>query len=119
MLPKDEMDDLEDRFWAMYKLQFSAENTPADMLVSRLAKEISKRLFQVKNIWAVKTLVHQVRTSRKKRKITEDVQLLVADEIDDEEVAVTGEIYLQHPLVYCVGLANAGGTPLRGRAEGR
>ena len=49
MLPKEEMDDLEDRFWARYKLQFSAENTPADMLVSRLAKEISKRLFQVKS----------------------------------------------------------------------
>ena len=114
MLPKDEMDDLEDRFWARYKLQFSAENTPADMLVSRLAKEISKRLFQVKNIWAVKTLVHQVRTSRKKRKITEDVQLLVADDIDDEDVAETVETYLQLLFVYCVGLAKAGCNPIAG-----
>ena len=56
-------------FWKRYRLRYPAEVMPADTLVSRCYREIDKRLLTVYNVWSVKNLMHQVTTTKKRKKV--------------------------------------------------
>ena len=43
MLTKDALDSLEGSFWARYKMSWPVEVSPADALMSRVARELANR----------------------------------------------------------------------------
>lgn len=55
MLDDTELRDKKMAFWRLYHLKFPAEVHPADATLSRVTREISKRMLCVYNIWKVRT----------------------------------------------------------------
>ena len=66
------------QFWKRYRMKHPVEITPSDHLLSRCYRELGKRLLSVYDIWRVKTLRHQVMSTRKRRKVGIDL-LMMAD----------------------------------------
>ena len=86
MLGETELRDTKQQFWRRYKMRFPPEIHPADTTISRVAREMQKRMLCVYNIWRVKTLQFQLTTSQKKRKLSDG---LFIEEGEDEEVGTT------------------------------
>ena len=55
MLGETELRDTKQQFWRRYKMRFPPEIHPADTTISRVAREMQKRMLCVYNIWRVKT----------------------------------------------------------------
>ena len=111
MLPQQTLDGLAAKFWARYHVIFTAALSPADALVSRLHREMVLRLLSVRDVWAVKTLHHQLRSSRKKRKVSDGVSMLfddAEDQVPDHQDVTT---YLALLFVLMVAYACAGVDP--------
>ena len=60
MLGETEPRDTKQQFWRRYKMRFPPEIHPADTTISRVAREIQKRMLCVYNIWRVKALQFQL-----------------------------------------------------------
>ena len=73
MLDEGELRDSKTAFWKRYRLKFQTEVHPADTTVSRVSRELSKRMLCVFNLWKVKTLQFQLTTNQKKRKLGENL----------------------------------------------
>lgn len=71
ILPEGELRDAKVLFWRRYKLRFPTELHPADSTVSRVAREMDKRMLCVFNLWKVKSLQFQLHCTQKKRKLGE------------------------------------------------
>ena len=82
MLNESELRDSKTAFWLRYRLKFPTEVHPADTTVSRVSRELSKRMLCVFNLWKVKTLQFQLTTNQKKRKLGEN---LYTEEVDEDE----------------------------------
>ena len=54
-------------FYARYKVKYPAWIEPSDVLVSRIYKELSKRLLQVYSAWKTKSLGYQMKAERKRQ----------------------------------------------------
>ena len=50
LLPIRELDDMSDMFWAKHRLTFEPDDEPSDSLVSRVAREIAKRLLTSRDV---------------------------------------------------------------------
>lgn len=103
ILPEGELRDAKVLFWRRYKLRFPTELHPADSTVSRVAREMDKRMLCVFNLWKVKSLQFQLHCTQKKRKLGEG---LYTDEVDDEEPATHDvDTYLDrlHTLMSTLG----------------
>ena len=59
-LDESELRDVKVNFWRRYKLRFPAEAYPADSIVSRVSREMAKRMLCVFNLWKVKSLQFQI-----------------------------------------------------------
>ena len=57
LLVDEQLQDAKKLFWWRHKLRFPAEIMPADTLISRVSREMSKRMLMVFNLYLVKTLV--------------------------------------------------------------
>ena len=53
ILGDSELRDVKTAFWQRYKMRFPAEVHPSDMAVSKVSRELSKRMLCVFNIWKV------------------------------------------------------------------
>ena len=73
LLSDSELRDLKSAFWRRYKLRFPPEVHPADATISRVTRELTKRMLCVYNIWRVKSLQFQQATTQKKRKIADSL----------------------------------------------
>ena len=76
LLPLKDLDDMHDLFWLRHRLTFDPEDEPADSLVSRVAREIMKRLLTSRDVWATKSLAFQVKQERKRTQIAEGLELV-------------------------------------------
>lgn len=86
-----------------------------DTTISRVAREVQKRMLCVYNIWQVKTLQFQLTTSQKKRKLSEG---LFIEEGDDEEVVAHDvDNYLDKLFTLLLAYAMAGCTGVTGAPE--
>ena len=83
MLPQRELDDMGIKHYARYKMSWPPEVMPSDQIISRVTKEMDKRLLGVVNVWKVKTQSMQQRTVRKRAKLTGDLEVILGEE--DEE----------------------------------
>eukprot|EP00971_Amphidinium_carterae_P346958 6488727-Amphidinium_carterae.1 len=71
LLPEQDLTNLKTLFWSRYKLDFSVSTEPSDFLISRISRELQKRLLQVHSVWRTKTLTHQLKQERKKQRVAE------------------------------------------------
>ena len=102
------MDDLVKAFWHRYHLRFAPSVEPSDLLIPRLNKEIEKRLLTVQNIWQTRTMTHQLRTDRKRQKITATIDLVEKETEADVMVHKTLATYLDMLHTLCIAYARAG-----------
>ena len=91
MLDDTELRDKKMAFWRLYHLKFPAEIHPADATLSRVTREISKRMLCVYNIWKVRTLQFQLHTSTRKRKVGDN--LYTEDKEDEDNTPQDWESY--------------------------
>ena len=110
LLDQAVLDSMEDRHWARHKLSWPPEIAPADLLVSRITRELEKRLLSIKDVFKVKTQAQQLRASRKRTKVGEDL-VLVSGEPDEAEAAPTLHNYLMLHLTLMLAYAKAGSKP--------
>ena len=109
MLDDTELRDKKMAFWRLYHLKFPAEVHPADATLSRVTREISKRMLCVYNIWKVRTLQFQLHTSTRKRKVGDN--LYTEDKEDDDNTPQDWESYLDKLHTLLVAYAMAGIRP--------
>lgn len=111
MLGDNELRDAKLAFWRRYKTRYPPELHPSDATVSRVARELDKRMLCVYNVWKVKTLQFQLHTSQKKRKLGDG---LFTEEVDDSEPLVQdAEAYLDrlHSLMLAYAIVGATAMP--------
>ena len=106
MLDEVSLRDVKTEFWKRYKLRFPADITPSDSMVSRCHREMGRRMLMVFNVWQARSLMHQVTSSQKKRKIAES--LFVVDAVEEETPQRTVDQYLDRMYTYLLALAIAG-----------
>jgi hypothetical protein len=112
-LEEGTLGEIKIQFWKRYKSKYPVEVSPSDQLLSRCRREMDKRLLTVFDIWRVKTLLHQVTTTKKRKQVGTD---LYAFEEEAEEASVTHgvEKYLPKLHTYLLALAIAGSTTVEG-----
>jgi hypothetical protein len=115
MLGETELRDTKQQFWRRYKMRFPPEIHPADTTISRVAREMQKRMLCVYNIWRVETLQFQLTTSQKKRKLSEG--LFIEDGEDKEAVAHDVDNYLDRLFTLLLAYAMAGCAGVTGAPD--
>jgi hypothetical protein len=107
LLSERELGEIGDQFWDRYKVSYPPHLDPADTGVSRLNREIGKRLLTVRDVNKWKTMLHQVHAKRKKQQIGEGIELsLDAAEECDIEYSLAAYLNSLHSLL--IGYAKAG-----------
>ena len=94
LLEVSELRDVKVAFWKRYHMRYPSEMHPADSLLSRLSRELSKRMLCV---WKVRSLHFQLTTVQKKRKLGDN---LFTEEVEtDEVVSKDTDTYLDSLLL--------------------
>ena len=109
MLDDTQLNDVKQSFWRRYKVRYPPEVMPADSLVSRCSREMSKRMLMVYNVNGVKNLMHQITTSKKRKKLGTDLYIEQEEIVND---SVDAAQYLDRLYTYLLALAMAGAEPL-------
>ena len=110
MLEENELRDAKAAFWRRYCLKFPPEVHPSVATLSRVSREMGKRMLCVFNIWKVRNLQYQLHTTNKRRKVGEN--LFTEDHEDDDSVAQSWESYLDKLYILMVAYSMAGTTAL-------
>ena len=76
LLPQGDLDDLHELFWNRHRLTYEPDDETADGLISRLHREIYRRLLTVRDVWATKCLIHQVKSEKKRTQLAEGLDLV-------------------------------------------
>ena len=112
MLGDNELRDAKLAFWRRYKTRYPPELHPSDATVSRVSRELDKRMLCVYNVWKVKTLQFQLHTTQKRRKIGEG---LYTEDVDESEpVLQDSESYLDRLHSLMLAYAIVGATAIQG-----
>ena len=90
-------------------MRFPPEIHPADATLSRISRELSKRMLCVYNLWKVRTLQYQLHTTQKKRKLVEGLYTEEAEE--EDKIPHDWENYMDRLLTLLLAYAMAGVTP--------
>ena len=106
MLAESELRDAKVAFWRRYRQRYPAELHPADATLSRVARELTKRMLCVFNVWKVKSLQFQLHTTNRKRKLGEN--LFTEDQEEAEPVSQDWETYMDRLQILLVAYAMAG-----------
>ena len=65
LLDQPTLDDLAKVFWKRYRNAWPPDVMPSDQIISRIYSELAARLFSVRDVWKVKCLADQLRSSRR------------------------------------------------------
>ena len=108
ILSKPELEQIRDAFWARHRLSFPPYVQPADAIVSRLHRELKKRLLTVRPLTWVKVLATQVVSETKRRKIGPNLFFEESDA--NEAVRQPQDVadYLRQLNILMIGYAFAG-----------
>ena len=104
---------MNEAFWARYHIKFHPTATPSDFLVSKLFKQMEKRLLTVDDVWHTKSLAHQSKAERKRTKLAENVELIAKNEEADVTHVRNVMKYLSLMHTYLVALSKAGCKPVK------
>jgi hypothetical protein len=94
------------QFWMRYKLRYPADITPCDQIISRCYRELDRRLLTVYDIWKVRSLKHQVTTTRKRKQVGDG--LFTFEEDVHTEASRTVSVYMANLHTYLLALAITG-----------
>ena len=106
LLDEASLRDVKTEFWKRYKLRFPTEVMPADALISRCFRETSRRMLTVFPIWKAKSLMYQVTTTQKRKRLADS--LYVMEDEENERGPRTCDKYLDHLYTYLLALSIAG-----------
>ena len=108
LLEESELRDAKQAFWRRYRLRFPAEVHPSDAVVSRVSRELSKRMLCL-------FLQFQLGTSQKKRRLGDG---LFTEEAETEEsYAADCDTYLNKLHTLLIAYSLAGCQPMPGVAD--
>ena len=111
LLADGELRETKVAFWRRYRLRFPPEVHPSDSTVSRVSREMAKRMLCVFNVWKVRSLQFQLTTVQRKRKLAEG---LCTEETNKEEpIFQDWEGYLDklHTLMVAYSMAGTQSSP--------
>ena len=106
ILGKGELRDLKTNFWRRYRQRYPPEVHPSDATVSRVSREMGKRMLCIFSVWKVKSLQHQLLSSVKKRKLAPN--LYTEDDDPEEAGPRDADSYLDRLFTLCLAYAMAG-----------
>ena len=69
LLGESDLRDMKQSFWRRYKTRFPPELCPSDSTLSRVTRELNKRMLCVFSVWKVKSLQFQLVSTSKRRKL--------------------------------------------------
>jgi hypothetical protein len=102
LLPQPDLGDLVNQFWSRRHLRHAPSVEPSDLLISRLSKETGKRLLTIRSVWQTSTMNHQLRTGRKRQKITETIDLVKEESEADVQISKSLNTYLNTLFTLCI-----------------
>ena len=110
MLQESELRDVKSTFWIRYRQRFPPEVHPSDSTLSRVSREMSKRMLCVFAIWKVRSLQFQLHTTNKKRKLADG--LFTEEQDEDDGCGRDWEAYLDklQTLMLAYSMAGASGV---------
>ena len=111
LLPTVQMESLNKAFWGRYKMSYPPHVEPSETLVSRLSREMDKRVLSVRAISKVHSKDQQIRSVRKMQNISETIEL-VTGEVEDDDDVYSVQQYLQKLMTLLIAYAKAGCTNL-------
>ena len=112
LLDDAELRTAKQAFWIRYKVRYPTELYFGDSTVSRVTRELTKRMLCVTSVWKVKSLQWQLTTTSKKRKLGEG---LYTEEPDEEEPCPRDyESYPDRLMTLMLAYALGGVTPIAG-----
>ena len=117
LLPQPNLDSIADIFWDRYKIAYTPDVEPSDLLISRIVKEIEKRLLSLRDVWKVKTQAHFLKSQSKRTKVAECIEIVQPDALDDEVPNSDLPTYLCVLFTLLLAYARAGAAPLPGAPE--
>ena len=106
LLDETALRDMKLQFWRRYKTRFPPELYPSDATLSRVTRELNKRMLCVFSVWKVKSLQFQLVSTSKKRKLGEN--LFTEDQELEEVVPRDWESYLDRLRILLTAYALAG-----------
>ena len=117
MLGDGELRDVKTAFWQRYRMRFPPDIHPADATLSRVSRELTKRMLCVFNVGKVKTLQYQLHTTQKKRKLADNLWMEAAEE-EEEVTPRDWEGYMDrlHTLMLAYAMAGIGAVSSTGSA---
>ena len=113
LLEEGTLREVKVQFWKRYKVKYPVEVNPSDQLLSRCYREMEKRLLTVYDVWKVKTLRHQVMTTKKRKQVGTDLYMF-EDEAEVKPEAHGVEKYLAMLHTYLLALSIAGSSKVQG-----
>ena len=113
MLTQTELESLADTFWNRYRVKLPPALAPCDALVSRITKELNKRLLTLRDIWKTRSLSQQQRSSHKRMRIAEGVDLVQNEDEDHVESAHSTQKYLDLLQTLFLAYVIAGTTKVK------
>ena len=113
LLPQSSLASIRDTFWKRYHWLPPPEQQPSDKLLSKLTRALQKRSLEVMNVFTVKTLFNQRSTPSAKRvKVAHNLWVGSTGE-EDMQPSESWANYLDHLLIYLIGLSMAGAYALQ------
>ena len=112
LLPATSLANIKGAFFKRYHWMPPPEQQPSDKLLSKLSRALQKKSLEVMSVHNVKTLFNQRSSTSKRMKVAQN---LWVGSVGDEDVAAPVEdwnAYSEHLLVYLIGLAMVGATPV-------
>ena len=112
MLEETELRDTKVAFWRRYRQRYPADLHPSDATLSRVTRELTKRMLCVFSVWKVKSLQFQLHTTNRKRKLSEN--LFTEEHAEDDATPQNWETYLDklHTLMIAYAMAGTSALPL-------
>ena len=115
LLEESELRDAKQAFWRCNRLRFPTKVHPSDAVVSRVSRELSKRMLCLFNVWKVRSLQFQLGTSQKKRRLGDGLFTEKAE--TEESYTADCDTYLNKLHTLLIAYSLAGCQPLPGVAD--
>lgn len=117
MLEETELRDAKTAFWRRYRQRYPTDLHPADATLSRVTREITKRMLCVFDVWKVKSLQFQLHTTNRKRKLGDN--LFTEEQAEDDSAPQSWDLYLDklHTLMVAYAMAGTAALPTPANPE--
>ena len=113
LLTQTELESLADLFWGRYRVKLPPALAPCDALVSRVSKELSKRLLTLRDVWKTRSLSQQQRSSHKRMRIADGFDLVQNEDEDPVDNVQSPQKYLDLLQTLFLAYVIAGTTKVK------